>query len=39
MSPVAGFEAQAQAFLDGMQRQGARLATCAQVLPLLQANA
>lgn len=39
MSPVAGFEAQALAFLDGMQRQGARLATCAQVLPLLQANA
>jgi nicotinamidase-related amidase len=39
MSPVAGFEAQAQAFLDGMQHQGARLATCAQVLPLLQANA
>jgi nicotinamidase/pyrazinamidase len=39
MSPVVGFEAQAQAFLDDMQRQGARLATCAQVLPLLQANA
>ena len=39
MSPVAGFEAQAQAFLDDMHRQGARSATCAQVLPLLQANA
>ena len=39
MSPVAGFEAQAQAFLDGMQRQGALSATCAEVLPLLQANA
>ena len=39
MSPVAGFEAQAQAFFDDMSRQGARLATCAQVLPLLQANA
>ena len=39
MSPVAGFEVQAQAFLSDMQRQGARLATCAQVLPLLQANA
>jgi nicotinamidase/pyrazinamidase len=39
MSPVAGFETQAQAFLSDMQRQGARLATCAQVLPLLQANA
>jgi nicotinamidase-related amidase len=39
MSPVAGFEAQAQAFLNDLQRQGAGLATCAQVLPLLQANA
>jgi len=39
MSPVAGFEAQAQAFFDDMQRQGARLATCADVLPLLQSNA
>lgn len=39
MSPVTGFEAQAQAFLDDLQRQGARLATCADVLPLLQANA
>jgi len=39
MSPVAGFEAQAQAFLDDMARQGARLATCEQVLPLLQAKA
>ncbi|MDG5974085.1 hypothetical protein H010_02412 [Hydrogenophaga taeniospiralis CCUG 15921] len=39
MSPVAGFEAQAQAFLDDMRRQGARSATCADVLPLLLANA
>lgn len=39
MSPVAGFEAQAQAFLADLQRQGARLATCAEVLPLLQADA
>ena len=39
MSPVAGFEAQAQAFLDDMARLGARLVTCEQVLPLLQANA
>lgn len=39
MSPVAGFEAQAQAFLSDMQRQGARLASCEHVLPLLQANA
>lgn len=39
MSPVAGFEAQAQSFLADLQRQGARLATCAEVLPLLQAEA
>ncbi len=39
MSPVAGFEAQAQAFLDDMRHQGARSATCADVLPLLLANA
>lgn len=39
MSPVTGFEAQAQAFLADLQRQGARLATCAEVLPLLQADA
>ncbi|WP_066260639.1 cysteine hydrolase [Hydrogenophaga flava] len=39
MSPVTGFEAQAAAFLSDLQRQGARLATCAEVLPLLQADA
>lgn len=39
MSPVTGFEAQAQSFLADLQRQGARLATCAEVLPLLQAEA
>lgn len=39
MSPVTGFEAQAAAFLADLQRQGARLATCAEVLPLLQASA
>ncbi|MGM9424717.1 cysteine hydrolase [Hydrogenophaga sp. MI9] len=39
MSPVSGFEAQAQAFLADLQRQGARLATCADVLSLLQADA
>lgn len=39
MSPVAGFEAQAAAFLSDLQRQGARLTTCAEVLPLLQADA
>jgi len=39
MSPVTGFEAQAHSFLSDMQRQGARLITCAEVLPLLQANA
>jgi nicotinamidase-related amidase len=39
MSPVTGFEAQAQSFLADLQRQGARLATCADVLPLLQAEA
>lgn len=39
MSPVTGFEAQAAAFLADLQRQGARLATCAEVLPLLQVSA
>jgi nicotinamidase/pyrazinamidase len=39
MSPVSGFEAQAQSFLGDLQRQGARLTTCAEVLPLLQADA
>lgn len=39
MSPVTGFEAQAAAFLSDLRRQGACLATCADVLPLLQADA
>ena len=39
MSPVTGFEAQAAAFLSDLQRQGARLTTCADVLPLLRADA
>lgn len=39
MSPVAGFEAQQQAFLAGMQARGATLATTAELLPLLQAAA
>ncbi|MFP8780524.1 cysteine hydrolase [Hydrogenophaga sp. RWCD_12] len=39
MSPVTGFEAQARAFLDNLQRQGARLTTCAEVPSLLQADA
>ncbi len=39
MSPVTGFEAQADAFLADLRRQGARLTTCAEVLPLLQADA
>jgi nicotinamidase/pyrazinamidase len=39
MSPVAGFEAQAQGFFDGMRTQGVRTATCAEVLPLLLAKA
>lgn len=39
MSPVSGFEAQAAAFLNDLQRQGARLATCPEVLPLLRTDA
>jgi nicotinamidase/pyrazinamidase len=39
MSPVAGFEAQQQAFLADMQSRGATLATTAEVLPQLQAAA
>lgn len=39
MSPVSGFEAQAQAFLADLRHQGAQLATCAEVLPLLRAEA
>lgn len=39
MSPVAGFEAQYQDFLAAMSRAGVRLATSAEVLQELQANA
>lgn len=39
MSPVAGFEAQHQAFLQDMQSRGVRLMTTEQALSLLQANA
>jgi nicotinamidase/pyrazinamidase len=39
MSPVAGFEAQYLDFAQAMQRRGARLATSAEVLPELLANA
>jgi nicotinamidase-related amidase len=39
MSPVAGFEAQYQDFLAAMSQAGVRLATSAQVLQELQANA
>jgi len=35
MSPVAGFEAQHQAFLDDMRAQGVRLATSTEALGLL----
>lgn len=38
MSPVTGFEVQAQAFLEELRGEGARLVTCAEVLSLLQAN-
>lgn len=36
MSPVAGFEAQHEAFLADMRNKGLRLATSAEVLPRLQ---
>ncbi len=39
MSPVGGFAAQHQAFLDDMQRRGVRLATSAELLPQLLADA
>jgi nicotinamidase/pyrazinamidase len=39
MSPVSGFEPQQQAFIDAMAARGARLATAAEVLPELLANA
>lgn len=38
MSPVGGFEAQAEAFLADMRSRGVQLATSADVLPLLQTN-
>ena len=39
MSPVTGFEAQQRDFLAAMQARGARLATAADVVPELLANA
>lgn len=39
MSPVTGFEAQYAAFLADMKARGATLATAAEVLPQLMANA
>jgi nicotinamidase-related amidase len=39
MSPVAGFEAQQQAFLDAMAAQGVRLATAAEAARELKDNA
>jgi len=39
MSPVTGFEAQHQAFLDDMAARGVQLRTSAEVLALLAANA
>jgi nicotinamidase-related amidase len=39
MSPVAGFAAAHDAFLGDMRGRGVRLATAAEVLPILQANA
>ncbi len=38
MSPVTGFEAQHQAFLQDMGNRGARLLTSAEVLSILTAN-
>jgi nicotinamidase/pyrazinamidase len=37
MSPVGGFEAQHQAFLDDMRAQGVRLMTSGEALLLLRA--
>lgn len=39
MSPVGGFEAQQREFLDDMARRGVRLASSADMLPALLANA
>lgn len=38
MSPVTGFEAQHQAFLDDMESRGVQLRTSAEMLPILTAN-
>lgn len=38
MSPVTGFESQTHAFIDDLQRQGVRIATCDEALALLQAT-
>jgi nicotinamidase/pyrazinamidase len=39
MSPVGGFAPQHEAFLSDMRSRGVKLATAAEVLPVLQANA
>ncbi|MEG2034247.1 MAG: cysteine hydrolase, partial [Janthinobacterium sp.] len=39
MSPVTGFERQQRDFIAGMQERGVRLATSADIVPELQANA
>lgn len=39
VSPVAGFETQYQDFLQGLRQHGVQLASCADVLPELLANA
>ena len=39
ISPVAGFEAQYQAFLTDMQQKGVQIASCAEILPELLENA
>ena len=38
MSPITGFEAQTQTFMEDLRRQGARTATCEQALTMLQAR-
>ena len=39
MSPVGGFAQQHESFLNDMRSRGVKLATAAEVLPILQANA
>ncbi|MEO7493595.1 MAG: cysteine hydrolase, partial [Massilia sp.] len=39
MSPVGGFEAQQQAFIEAMAARGVHTASAAEVLPDLLANA